>query len=52
MAGGAVPATVSLGARVAKGGGPMASPGDLEGGIASVASDASGISVVIDTVRP
>lgn len=52
MAGGAVPSTISLGARVAKGGGPMASPGDLEGTLASVASDASGVSLVIDKVRP
>lgn len=51
MAGGSIPSNVALGARVAKSGNPMAAPGDLEGSLNSVASDASGVSLVIDTVR-
>lgn len=51
MMGGEIPPTVTLGARVAKGGTAAAGAGDLEGAIENVAIDASGVSLVIDRVR-
>jgi len=41
---------VIVGARVSKSGSPAAQPGDLQGLSAPVANDASGVTVVIDTV--
>ena len=41
---------VIVGARVSKSGNPAAQPGDLQGLSAPVANDASGVTVVIDTV--
>ncbi len=51
LMGGAIPPTVTLGARVAKGGTATAGAGDLEGALENVAIDASGVSLVIDRVR-
>lgn len=51
MMGSEIPPTVTLGARVAKGGAAAAGAGDLEGAIEDVAIDASGVSLVIDRVR-
>jgi len=41
---------VIVGARVSKSGSPTAQPGDLQGLSAPVANDASGVTIVIDTV--
>ena len=41
---------VIVGARVSKSGSPAAQPGDLQGLSAPVANDASGVTVIIDTV--
>ena len=41
---------VVVGARVSKSGSPAAQPGDLQGLSAPVANDASGVTIVIDTV--
>lgn len=46
-----VPARVVVAARVSKSGNATASPGDLEGRVAGVASDASGVKLLIDTQR-
>ena len=43
---------VIVGARISKSGGPAAQSGDLQGLSAPVANDASGVTVVIDTVVP
>jgi cytochrome c-type biogenesis protein CcmH len=43
-------ARVVVTARVSKTGGATPRPGDLQGASAAVASDASGVSVLIDTV--
>lgn len=52
MTGGApVPARVVVAARVSKSGNATASPGDLEGRVAGVAADASGVKLSIDTQR-
>jgi cytochrome c-type biogenesis protein CcmH len=37
-------------ARVSRSGSPAAQPGDLQGSSATVANDASGVAVVIDSV--
>jgi cytochrome c-type biogenesis protein CcmH len=41
---------VIVGARVSKSGNPIAQPGDLQGSSAPVANDASGVTIVIDSV--
>lgn len=46
-----VPATVTLAARVAKSGSVSGGPGDLEGRMDGLASNASGVALVIDQVR-
>jgi cytochrome c-type biogenesis protein CcmH len=51
MGGGEVPPTVVVGARVSKSGTATAGKGDLEGSLANVAADASGVTLVIDRVR-
>ena len=43
---------VIVGARISKSGNPAAQSGDLQGLSAPVANDASGVTVVIDTVVP
>jgi cytochrome c-type biogenesis protein CcmH len=46
-----IPQRVSVAARVSKSGNVTAAPGDLEGRVAGVAPDASGVKLVIDTLR-
>ncbi|TAH44681.1 MAG: c-type cytochrome biogenesis protein CcmI [Betaproteobacteria bacterium] len=46
-----VPARVAVAARVSKTGNVSAAPGDLEGRVAGVAADASGVKLLIDTQR-
>jgi len=46
-----VPATITLAARVAKSGSVSGGPGDLEGRMDGLASNASGVALVIDQVR-
>lgn len=46
-----VPAKVTLAARVAKSGNPSGGPGDLEGRMAGLAPDTTGVALVIDQVR-
>jgi cytochrome c-type biogenesis protein CcmH len=42
--------SVIIGARVSKSGNPIGQPGDLQGSSAPVANDASGVTIVIDSV--